>query len=126
MSDYNWKNILKIGTWNAYIRDYDGGGYMNILQSIADPSYEEEAEAIETDSQDETYKRFKMIMAVVGMTVQGDKNEGVTRNLIRGFLQQGGSNANYWYVISQVKPADDYKPDFNPHSSESVRDLTEE
>ena len=132
----SWEEVLKVeeSLWNAYIRDSYRGGelskYVRVFEAVSGPSatpqLEEEAREIETDSQEETFRRFKAIMAVTGMTVQGDKNEGMTRYLSQGFLQSTGPHNNFWYVISQTKPEDSYIPDFNPHTRENVGRLMEE
>lgn len=96
----SWEEVLKVeeSLWNAYIRDSYRGGelskYVSVYEAVSGPSatpqLEEEAREIETDSQEETFRRFKAIMAVTGMTVQGDKNEGMTRYLSQGFYNQLG------------------------------------
>ena len=107
---HNIKDEREDETWNVYIKDFHAPHQSSWITMYEASIHKRQVDKdIETDSQDETYKRFYERVSGVGFDITGNKNQGVIRMLVEGFMESLQNNQNFYYVVSKNRPKSDYR-----------------
>ena len=120
---HNIKDEREVGTWNAYIKDFYTEGESK-WPSLYEASRNKRQvhKDVETDSQDETYKRFYERALSIGFDITGNKNEGAIQMLVEGFMTSASTDSNFYYVISQKRPSPNYRVNVDLYSAKHLKE----